>query len=59
MALFCVESMFLNGLIPLTKRLYYRCEGCGQEIRLHGLWRNLLCAAGRFVLLMALVLVWA
>jgi hypothetical protein len=49
MALSRVEKMFLNGLIPSGKSLYFRCQNCGKVIKVRSLWRNLLALPGCFL----------
>jgi hypothetical protein len=46
MALCRIENMYLNGVIPSGKRLYFRCPSCGKEIKVRSLWRNLLALPG-------------
>jgi hypothetical protein len=46
MTLVRIENMFLNGLIPSGKRLYFQCVRCGKEIKVRSLWRNLLALPG-------------
>ena len=56
MAMFLCENMFISGLIPSGKRMYFRCEACGKEIKIRSLWRLCLVFFG---CLMFCLMFWA
>lgn len=56
MTLYLVENMFINGLIPSGKRFYFQCVGCGKQLKLRSLWRNLLAIPGCFFFAMLVAL---
>jgi hypothetical protein len=60
-----VDHMFINGVIPSGRRLYFRCVCCGKAIKLRSLWRNLLVGLagcflfGAFIKVLSVAPAWA